>query len=141
MRLVPISTLWKPQLLGTEPVNFLMHDPSAQTPARARDPDSSWARGRALHQSPVVPYPTSAGRAIARHSFERRGAPQVMYGTGSGRWGAGPSDTVCSPAWQVGPASLGKSALGPNTWASRAQTIGPHPGLGEKRGRESEDDA
>lgn len=36
---------------------------------------------------------------------------------------------------------LWETALGPHSWVSWAQTIGPHPGLGEYGGRESEDDA
>lgn len=49
-------------------------------------------------------------------------------------------ELTCS-VQQVGTASLGKCALGPHSWVSWAQTIGPHPGLGEWGGRESEDDA
>lgn len=105
--------------------------PPLRPPSEPLVPDTSWAWSRALRQSHYHPIPPPLAEPWP--GTHRRGGRRRRHRTneapGVGR--AEPLDSVCSPARQVGPASLGKCALGPHSWASREQTIGPHPGLGE----------
>ncbi|XP_047701877.1 uncharacterized protein LOC125158621 [Prionailurus viverrinus] len=74
---VPLSTLWKQQLLETGPVNFpAMHDPSAQTPVRATGARHQLGAEPGPAPVPLSSHPTSAGAALTRHPPGRRESPQ-----------------------------------------------------------------
>lgn len=87
---VPLSTLWKQQLLETGPVNFpAMHDPSAQTPVRATGARHQLGAEPGPAPVPLSSHPTSAGAALTRHPPGRRESPQVQYRRGPGAGGQG----------------------------------------------------
>lgn len=114
--------------------------PSPDPQSGPRAPDTGWAQSwPCTGPTGIPPTPPPPGSPSPHPAAEAGAAGTVALGLGS--WRPGPLDPVCSPARQVGPASLGTGALGPHRWASRAQTIGPHPGPGESGGRESRDDA